>query len=167
MPRSTRIYVIRHGQSTFNAEGRFEGCCNEPVLTPAGIATAMVAALYLQDANLEAIITSPLRRASRTAVPIFLRLRRSLTEGPSFRIDPQLRELDLPLWEGWLLASLREEFYEQYQHWRDRPHLFHLPEQPPAVPALFERVVELWGDLLNRFAGSNVCWLLMAVQVAH
>jgi probable phosphoglycerate mutase len=147
---------MRHGQSTFNAEGRFEGCCNEPVLTPAGIATAMAAAVYLQDANLEAIITSPLRRASRTAVRIFLRLRRRLTEGPSFRIDPHLREIDVPQWEGWPLASLRVEFYEQYRNWRERPHLFHLPEQPPPVPALFERARQLWGDLLGRFAGGNV-----------
>jgi probable phosphoglycerate mutase len=156
MSRCTWVYVIRHGQSTFNAEGRFQGCCDEPVLTPAGIATATAAAAYLQDAGLGVIFTSPLRRASQTAVRIHGRLRRRVTEGPSFRIDARLREIDLPLWEGRPLAAVREEFGVQYRDWKEQPHLFCLPGQPPAVPALIERTKEFWDTLIDRFAGTNV-----------
>ena len=156
MPRPTWVYLIRHGQSTFNADGRFQGCSDEPVLTAAGMATAMAAAGYLHDARLDAILSSALRRASQTALRIFLHLRRRVADGPCFRIDPRLREIELPQWEGRTITSVRDEFVEQYRAWRETPHLFRLAGQAPAVPALFARAAEFWDSLLDRFAGSNL-----------
>lgn len=154
--RSTRVYLMRHGQSSYNAEGRFQGCCNEPGLTPAGIATAEAAAAYLAAANLQAVITSPLRRASHTAVRIYNRVWRSLSEGPRFMLDRQLREIELPLWEGMPLASVRQNFAKDYQIWKEQPHLFHMPEGRRPVAELFVRSRGFWPRLLKRFAGQNV-----------
>ena len=81
--KATRVYVLRHGQSTYNAEGRFQSCSDEPVLTPAGIATAEDAAAYLEAADLDAVITSPLRRASHTALRVYRRVWTRLASGPS------------------------------------------------------------------------------------
>lgn len=154
--RSTRVYVLRHGQSTYNAEGRFQGCCDEPDLTQAGIATAQAAGAYLQDANLHAMITSPLRRASHTAIRVYEHVRKGLRDGPSFALDSELREIDLPLWEGMPLSSVRREFEDQYRVWREQPHLFRMPEDCWPVAALFVRAERFWPHLLKHFAGKNV-----------
>ena len=154
--RATRVYVMRHGQSTYNAEGRFQGCCDEPDLTQAGIAAADAAGTYLRAAGLRAVITSPLRRASHTAVHIYERAWRSLSEGPCFALNKRLREIELPLWEGLPLTTVRREFEEQYRTWRDQPHLFRMPEDCRPVAALFARAGRFWPWLLKRFAGNNV-----------
>lgn len=37
--RITRVLLLRHGESTFNQQGRYRGCCDEPVLTERGLRT--------------------------------------------------------------------------------------------------------------------------------
>jgi probable phosphoglycerate mutase len=147
---------LRHGQSTFNSEGRFQGCSDEPVLTPAGIATAEDAAAYLQAADLDAVVTSPLRRASHTALRVYRRVWKGLASGPVFRLDEQLREIELPAWEGLTLESVKQDFAGQYGMWRDHPHLLKMPEGYFPVGALFRRASEFWSHLLRNFAGGNV-----------
>ncbi len=153
--RPTRVYVVRHGQSTYNAQGRFQGCCDEPVLTPAGVETAEAAAAYLRNAELDVVITSPLRRASHTAVLIYQRVWKRLAS-PSFLLDRRLREIELPLWEGRALSEVREEFPEQYRAWRERPEQFCMPGNHRPVAALFARAEEFWEHLLDHFAGCRI-----------
>jgi probable phosphoglycerate mutase len=153
---STRVYVMRHGQSTYNVEGRLQGCCDEPVLTTQGFATAEAAAALFRNAGLHAIVTSPLRRASQTALHIYSRIWRSLAEGPSFSLDAQLREIELPQWEGRSLEAIRNEFGKQYVVWREQPHLFRMPDGRQPVTALFARAERFWRHLLHGFAGKRV-----------
>jgi broad specificity phosphatase PhoE len=154
--RPTRVYLMRHGQSTFEAAGRFQGCCDEPELTEAGIATAEAAGEYLKGAHVQAVISSPLRRASQTAVRIYSRIWRGLSEGPSFETEPLLREIELPQWQGLGVRAVREQFAEQYRIWREQPHLFRMPEDQQPVKILCMRAECFWRKLLRRFAGKNV-----------
>jgi broad specificity phosphatase PhoE len=154
-PGITRVYVMRHGQSTYNAEGRFQGCSDRPQLTAAGIAAAQAAAGYLRGAGLDAVITSPLRRACHTALWIYKRAWRNVSEGPRFALDNQLREIELPLWEGMAVASVRREHAEQYRIWKEQPHLFRMEDRLP-VAGLFDRAESFWRGLLKCYAGKTV-----------
>lgn len=61
-----RIYLIRHGQTDWNLEGRFQGR-EDIALNDTGIRQAVECGLALKGEQIEAIITSPLIRARKTA----------------------------------------------------------------------------------------------------
>jgi probable phosphoglycerate mutase len=88
----TRVLLVRHGQSEWNAEGRWQGQANPP-LTELGREQAYHAARAL--GTVDAIVTSDLERATDTAMI----LSGSLGVGPVI-LDPDLRERDAGEWSG-------------------------------------------------------------------
>ena len=66
---STRVLLIRHGQSKGNAEGRFGGHTPTP-LSPRGLSQAEATARALLPESITAIYSSDLRRAVETAEPL-------------------------------------------------------------------------------------------------
>jgi broad specificity phosphatase PhoE len=92
------IYLVRHGETQFNAEKRFQGSIDLP-LSQTGVQQAEFVANRLAplvDAEW-AIYSSPLRRAKQTAEVIAAALGRDLQ---SIIIDHRLREVSLGDWEG-------------------------------------------------------------------
>lgn len=98
----TRILLVRHGESEWNAARRWQGQADPP-LTDLGRAQAAHAARAL--GAIDAIFTSDLQRALVTAQVIAYAL--GLDE-PS--IDQRLRERDAGEWSG----LTREEIHEQW-----------------------------------------------------
>ena len=96
------LYVLRHGQTAWNAERRMQGWLDSP-LTERGAtqARAMGAVLRREGAAALPAFTSPQPRAARTADL-------ALGEGRARR-DPRLREIGVGAFEGRLLAELVEE----------------------------------------------------------
>jgi probable phosphoglycerate mutase len=88
----TRVLLIRHGQSEWNADGRWQGQADPP-LTDLGRAQAFHAARAL--GVVDAIVASDLQRAAETAVVIS----NELGVGPLV-LDPDLRERDAGAWSG-------------------------------------------------------------------
>lgn len=89
------IYVMRHGETEWNAEGRFQGALNSP-LTPLGIAQAEAQGAALAQLDLPAfdVRVSPQGRAFETAA-IALARRAAL-----LRTDDRLREIGVGEWSG-------------------------------------------------------------------
>ncbi len=98
----TRILLVRHGESEWNAAGRWQGQADPP-LTNRGRTQAAHAAAAIGAAD--AIVTSDLQRASVTAqvIAAALNLEPSMT-------DPRLRERDAGEWSG----LTRQEIHEQW-----------------------------------------------------
>lgn len=65
----TIIYIARHGETDWNRTGRLQGATDIP-LNDAGKEQAADCGLFFQDVSIEAIYTSPLKRASDTATII-------------------------------------------------------------------------------------------------
>jgi len=63
----TRALIVRHAQSTFNVQQRYQGRSDEPVLTDRGAAAAVQAGRHVVAERIDALISSPLRRALQTA----------------------------------------------------------------------------------------------------
>lgn len=105
-----RILVIRHGQSTWNAAGRWQGQADPP-LTAMGETQALEAALRLGEGLLEqhgplaAIVTSDLQRAAITASIIAAEL--GFTP---VAMDKRLRERHAGEWQGLTRAEVEERF---------------------------------------------------------
>ncbi|HEX4253763.1 MAG TPA: histidine phosphatase family protein [Streptosporangiaceae bacterium] len=94
---ATRLWLVRHGQSTWNAAGRIQGqSCQAGSLTPTGREQAEQAAGQLALAAPDAVVTvaSDLARTAETAAIIAGRL------GLPLEFDAGLRELDLGELEG-------------------------------------------------------------------
>jgi len=98
------IYLVRHGQTVFNAEGRLQGHVDSP-LTERGRAQAVrfgetLRGLTARDAGWR-IISSPLGRARATAEAI-----RSVLGWGEIELEPRLIELSWGDWDGRLRSDL-------------------------------------------------------------
>ena len=91
------IYLIRHGQTEFNRDGRLQGGLDSP-LTPLGEAQARAAGQRLAELTSAdaSIISSPQGRARRTATL----LRESGGFSAEIELDPRLAEVSLGGWDG-------------------------------------------------------------------
>jgi len=94
----TRVLLVRHGQSEWNADGRWQGQADPP-LTDLGRHQALHAAKNL--GVVDAIVASDLQRATETAVIIA----NELGVGPLV-LEPGLRERDAGEWSGLTRAEI-------------------------------------------------------------
>ncbi|MDF1705656.1 MAG: histidine phosphatase family protein [Aeromicrobium sp.] len=80
------IVWLRHGQSTWNAAGRFQGHTPHPPLTALGLEQAYAAAAEAAPLGIEHVVSSPAVRARQTAVVVARAL------GLPVHLDPRLVE---------------------------------------------------------------------------
>ncbi len=90
---STRIFLVRHGRTTLNAEGRYRGRRDVP-LDEQGLADAEAAARRLAGVRLAAVYASPLRRTMQTAEAV------AAPSGAPIEVEPDLVDLDHGRWEA-------------------------------------------------------------------
>lgn len=95
------LYILRHGETAWNAEGRMQGGLNSP-LTDAGKAQAQRQAEILQgvDLNNFQVLCSPQGRAFETAAIALSR------QVGFLRTDDRLREIEVGEWSGKVRATL-------------------------------------------------------------
>ena len=94
------LWLVRHGESTWNALGLVQGHAEGPVLTEKGREQSAEAAAHLRGRGLEAIYTSDLERARETAAIVESAL------GLPVRCHGSLRERCFGVYEGESLTSL-------------------------------------------------------------
>jgi len=111
-----RVYLARHGETTWNVDGRYQGQRDESILTPRGEFQAAALARAMNGAELRAVISSPLQRCVATANAVAERV--GLTVQP----EPLLREIGHGTWEGLLKAEVERNEPELIALWRERPY---------------------------------------------
>jgi broad specificity phosphatase PhoE len=94
------VLLLRHGQSTWNADGRWQGQADPP-LSPLGEEQAYDAAKRLKAGDFSRVLSSDLCRARRTADILAEAL------GLPVEVDPDLREIDVGDWQGLTRAEIR------------------------------------------------------------
>lgn len=102
-----RLLLVRHGESTWNAERRMQGVADPP-LSAAGRAQALALRPLLDGLQPDAVVTSDLRRARQTARLLGL-------DGAS--ADARWREADLGRWTGRLVDEVDAQEREAYMGW--------------------------------------------------
>jgi probable phosphoglycerate mutase len=98
----TRVLLVRHGQSEWNADGRWQGQA-DPALTDLGRHQALHASRSL--GVVDAIVSSDLQRATETAAIIAS----ELGVGPLV-LDADLRERDAGEWSGLTRAEIERDW---------------------------------------------------------
>ncbi|HLJ80423.1 MAG TPA: histidine phosphatase family protein [Ktedonobacterales bacterium] len=97
------ILLIRHGQTTYNVEGRLPGQLPGVPLTDEGRRQAHTAAVALSAVPLSAVLTSPLERARDTAEIL------ARGWGVAVREDPRLMDTDVRRWAGQKLEDVNKQ----------------------------------------------------------
>jgi probable phosphoglycerate mutase len=94
------LWLVRHGESTWNARGLAQGHDDQARLTSRGLRQARAIAVQLRDRPIRALYASDLRRALQTAAPLASAL------GLTVVRDARLRERCLGVLEGSPAASI-------------------------------------------------------------
>jgi len=150
-PVQTRLLLIRHGETPWNAAGRWQGHAN-PGLTEQGRAQALAVARALATEARRPwshIVASDLARAQQTAAPIASLLHLSIVS------DPRLRELDVGSWSGLTRRQIEE---------RDPETLLAFESGEPTIRPgggesrieIRTRALDFVRDLADRRSGESV-----------
>ncbi|GMG98472.1 hypothetical protein Nepgr_000312 [Nepenthes gracilis] len=136
-----RVVLVRHGQSTWNEEGRIQGSSDYSVLTSKGEAQAETSRQMLLDDSFDVCFASPLKRARQTAEIIWGHCREATI------MEYDLREIDLYSFQGLLKHEGKERFGDAYHQWQvDAPN-FNIDGHYP-VRELWERARSCWNRIL-------------------
>lgn len=144
----THLYLIRHGQTDWNVEGRWQGQSDVP-LNKTGLAQAADMARSLQNDGLDAIYSSDLSRAADTAAALAQRT------GLSVQYDPRLREIHQGEWQGLLVGDIRTRYGDAFQK-RMLDPLNVAPPGGETVRQVKERVVAAVEEILSRHPDERV-----------
>lgn len=111
----TDLVFVRHGQTHGNATGTWQGW-RDPSLNSTGHAQARAVAhrLAVEKGQIEALYTSPLRRAYQTAEAIGARLNLHP------EVLDQLKEIHFGKLEGYSLAEMENQFPDLYARWQEK-----------------------------------------------
>ena len=116
-----RILLARHGETPWNAEGRYQGQEDIP-LSPVGEAQARALGTRLADVRIDRAVASPLVRAKTTAEFALGDARKA-----QLVTDAGLMEIAHGTWEGLLASEIRDRDGERLQAWRDAPDTVLMP----------------------------------------
>jgi len=124
-----KIALVRHGQTDWNREEVFRGRV-DIALNDVGIRQAEAVALRFKGMELEAIYSSPLKRALQTAKII------ASLHNMKVEVDQNLSDMHFGDWQGLSLKEVKEKegYADLYKIWYDTPHLF----KPPGGESLDE-----------------------------
>jgi ribonuclease H / adenosylcobalamin/alpha-ribazole phosphatase len=144
----TTTILLRHGDTQLSPEHRFSGLSDLP-LSASGTRQAHAAARRLATGvPVDAVVSSPLRRAVATAAIAADEL------GLSSVIDDDLRETDFGDWDGFTLAEIQQRWPAAAAAWRRDP------EQAPSGGESFaetaRRVNRACDRLLRDHGGQTV-----------
>ena len=110
----TELLLIRHGETEWNAGEIFRGRADVS-LNEKGVVQAKLLGEYLKTSRLEAVYSSPLQRAVRTAEKI------AKLHSLDVRTEPALIDMDYGEWQGMSLVEVRKIYKNLYIKWMKSP----------------------------------------------
>ena len=112
---ATITILLRHGDTRLSPEHRFSGLSDEPLSADGARQVSAAARRLASGARIDAIVSSPLRRAAATAAMVAKKL--VLTAAT----DDDLRETDFGEWEGLTIAEIQSRWPEAVVAWQRDP----------------------------------------------
>ncbi|MBN2295342.1 MAG: histidine phosphatase family protein [Pirellulales bacterium] len=115
------LYCIRHGESTYNAEGRIQGQSDVP-LSELGWRQGRAAARAMVGRGVEAVFASPLKRAKYTADMVAEALDLDV------QTDERLKEVDCGVFQDRMRQEILREYAGMIEQWRSGRPDFAFPQ---------------------------------------
>ena len=147
---STRLVVIRHGETAWNASTRIQGHTDIP-LNDHGHRQAQLLAQALVDAEpLDAVYSSDLQRAHATALAV------AQATGAPLRTHVGLRERAFGEFEGRSFDHIETELPQAAQLWRTRVPDWSPPGGGESLLVMQQRVLTTLDELAQQHLGQHI-----------
>jgi broad specificity phosphatase PhoE len=143
---STTIVLVRHGETDWNRENRFQGRADPP-LNDAGRRQARELAERLRPDSVTAVYSSPLRRARETATIVAELLALDVS------VNDALMEVDVGSWSGLTRTEVEARFPEGFRRWLEYDHGW---EDGESYEELGRRVVDGLSLIADAHPGERV-----------
>ena len=134
-----RVLLVRHGQTSWNVDGRYQGSTDIP-LNDHGLAQAAALATRLADETIDVIYSSPLQRALQTAQAI------NAHHGLPIHEDARLKEIYFGSWEGITHKEAESRYPGAQLRWRRNPFEA-MPPDGESIDAVEARIGSLLQEL--------------------
>ena len=144
----TKLLLIRHGETAWNAEHRIQGQLDIP-LSPRGVLQSARLAECLANESISAVYSSAQSRAWLTAAPVAAR------HGLPVIAEPRLRERSFGIFEGLTLDEIAERYPVEFRKWRERDPRWR-PDGGETGQQLIDRVLSAVADMAAQRAGQTV-----------
>ncbi len=150
-----RLILVRHGETDWNKEGRFQGQIDIP-LNDHGRQQAAAAQTFLKDVPIDRAWSSSLSRPTETAEII-------LQAHPSVGLSQTdgLVEIGHGAWEGKLESEIRADWSELLDTWKTAPETVQMPEGE-TIQDVWARSVRSWNEIASQLESQET-----ALVVAH
>jgi alpha-ribazole phosphatase len=116
----TELILVRHGETEWNVAEVFRGQIDLD-LNETGIRQAELLAGYLKTSAVEAIYSSPLKRALKTAEII------ARPHKLKVKVEPDLIDFNFGRWQGLSHQEVKEQYGELYTNWLNHPEQVRIP----------------------------------------
>ncbi len=151
-----KLLLIRHGDTDWNVEQIFRGRADVE-LNETGIKQAELLAKHLEHVPIEAVYSSPLKRAFKTAGIVAAPHHLNVT--PS----QELIDFDFGEWQGLSHDTVKERYKTLYAEWVNNPHLVRFPNGE-SLDNVSERATGLVNQVIAKRHGAAV---LVSHRVIH
>lgn len=153
-----RLLLVRHGETQWNRESRFQGQIDVP-LNEKGQEQGRLVAQFLKEVKLDFAVSSPMLRPKATAEAIL-----QYHSDVALRLQSELKEISHGRWEGKLQAEILEEFGDLLQQWQNAPETVQMPEGEN-LQQVWNRAIACWENLVRDLSSSSS--IQTGIVVAH
>jgi alpha-ribazole phosphatase len=154
----TELVLVRHGQTDWNIEGRYQGQSDVP-LNETGLAQAQMLAQTLTGEHFDAIYSSDLVRAQQTAAALGKALNLPV------HTDRRLREINQGEWEGKIFTDIKARFNDQIAA-REKDPLGIRPPGGESIGEVAERVAAAAQDIARAHPNGRVLVVSHGLSIA-
>ena len=143
-----RLLLVRHGETAWNATGRFQGQMDID-LNVVGQRQALALAERLASEEIHAVYASDLRRAYDTALAIAAR------HPVAVHAEPRLRQMDYGSWQGLTDAQMQEQDPEGFADW-NADQVNRSPPGGESLSQVANRLTSLLDEVRAQYAHQTV-----------
>lgn len=144
----TTIYLVRHCEAMGNINRIFQGHTDEEISENGRLQLEKLAERF-RNIHLDALYSSPLKRARRTAEAVNRHHRLPM------HMDDRLMEINGGHWEEKPWAALPELYPDEWADWSSRPWLFQ-PKGGEAMGEVYRRMAAVLQDIAAAHPGQTV-----------
>jgi broad specificity phosphatase PhoE len=144
----TELILARHGETEWNVEEVFRGRIDIE-LDEKGVRQAELLAQYLRGVKIDAVYSSPLRRALNTAEVI------ARYHKLKVKIAPGLIDFDFGKWQGLRHQEVKRRYKKLYAQWLENPHLIRMPDGE-SLDEVRERALMVVDEVVTKHEGTVV-----------
>jgi broad specificity phosphatase PhoE len=143
-----RILLIRHGQTDWNVEGRWQGHMDQP-LNATGLEQAQALGEYLREKSINAVYSSDLLRARVTAEQI------AEMHGLTVKTDARWREQNLGVFQGLTTSEISSKYPEEMRKLREN-YLDFAPPEAETRRVMQDRAFAAYSEIITNESGQDI-----------